>query len=176
MSNIAGCTLILSVIALQIAGGPLYDLHGLRPDFPAIALGTIALTLRPFGAIAAALLAGVALDITSTGVPGTGMTASLALVIFILRGRKTGWAEDRAGRALLLAGGILIAVLIPHAMSWALDARHLNAAFLFAGSAGYTLLFTWPLHRLLKPALEWSMPPGQRPYQFAGRPSWQRPA
>lgn len=176
MSNVAGGALILSVIALQIAGGPLYDIHGLRPDFPAIALGTIALTLRPFGAITAAVLAGVALDVSSTAVPGTGMTASLALAIFILRGRKTGWAEDRAGRALLLGGGILIAILVPHAMSWILDGRHLNAVFLFAGSAGYTLLFTWPLHRLLKPALEWSMPPGQRPYQFVGRPSWQRPA
>ena len=117
MSNIAGCALILGVIALQIVGGPLYDVYGLRPDFPAIALATIALTLRPAGTLAAALLAGVTLDISSAGLPGTHMTACLALIVFILRGRKTGWGEDRAGRALLLTGGIFIAVLIPHAMS-----------------------------------------------------------
>ncbi len=176
MSTITSCGLILGVIGLQIVGSPLYEVYGIRPDFPAIALATIALTLHPVGAIAVGLLAGGVLDISSAGVPGTRMTACLVLVFFVLRGRKTGWGEDPGGRALLLTGGILIAVLVPHAMSWALDGRHLNSAFLFAGSAGYTILLAWPLHRLLKPTLEWSMPPGQRPYLLAGRPSWQRRA
>ncbi len=166
MSTIVGCALISSVIGLQIVGGPLYDVYGIRPDFPAIALATIALTLSPAGAIAVAILAGAALDISSAGVAGTHMTACLGLVFFILRGRKTGWGEDRTGRALLSTGGILIAVLIPHAMSWALDGRHLNSAILFA----------WPFHRLLKPTLEWSVPRGQRPGLLLRRTSWQRRA
>ena len=163
MSTIAGCVLISSVIGLQIVGGPLYDVYGVRPDFPAIALATIALTLR-------------VLDISSAGVTGTHMTACLGLVFFILRGRKTGWDEDRTGRALLATGGLLIATLVPHAMNWALDGRHLNSAFLFAGSAGYTILFAWPLHMLLKPTLEWSMPPAQRTDLLLGRARWQRRA
>ncbi len=176
MSTIVGCALISSVIGLQIVGGPLYDVYGIRPDFPAIALATIALTLSPAGAIAVAILAGAVLDISSAGVAGTHMTACLGLVFFILRGRKTGWGEDRTGRALLSTGGILIAVLIPHAMSWALDGRHLNSAILFAGTAGYTILFAWPFHRLLKPTLEWSVPRGQRPGLLLRRTSWQRRA
>ena len=176
MSTIAGCVLISSVIGLQIVGGPLYDVYGVRPDFPAIALATIALTLRPGGAIAVAVLAGGVLDISSAGVTGTHMTACLGLVFFVLRGRKTGWSEDRTGRALLATGGLLIATLVPHAMNWALDGRHLNSAFLFAGSAGYTILFAWPLHMLLKPTLEWSMPPTQRPGLLLGRARWQRRA
>ena len=176
MSTIAGCALMASVIGLQIVGGPLYDVYGIRPDFPAIALATIALTLRPGAAIAVAILAGAALDISSAGVAGTHMTACLGLVFFILRGRKTGWDEDRAGRSLLSTGGILIAVLPPHLMSWALDGRPLNSAIRFAGTAGYTILFAWPLHRLLKPTLEWSVSPGQRPGLLLGRASWQRRA
>ena len=176
MSSIVGCALILSFIALQMAGGPLYDVYGLRPDFPAIALALIAISLRPLGVFAIALLAGAILDLSSAGFPGTRMTACLLLAFFILHGRKTGWSEDRTGRALLLCGGVLLAVMVPHLASWTLDGRHLNSALLLAGSAGYSLLFTWPLHRLLQPILQWSMPPGQRPYLIPGRSNWQRPA
>lgn len=174
MSTVAGCALIASVIGFQVAGGSLYDVYGIRPDFPCIALATIALVLPSFGAISAAVLAGGLLDWAAAGVMGTHMTACLCLVFFILRGRRTGWGDDNFGRILLVTGGILIAILVPHGMAWIQDGRHANPAFLFGATTAYTILFAWPVYKLALPALEWSLPAEQGPGAIRGRPGWQR--
>lgn len=176
MSAATGYALITAVIGLQAAAGPLYEVCGIRPDFPCIALAAIALTLQPFGVITTAILAGALLDWTSAGTMGAHMTGCLCLAFFILRGRRTGWDEDRPGRIVLVTGGILIALIVPHGMIWAIGERHANPAILYAGTAAYTILFAWPLYRLVLPVLEWSLPGERWLGQFSGGPSWQRRA
>jgi rod shape-determining protein MreD len=101
--------LIAFAVVLQTIAGPLYQIGGVAPDFPFLALAYLALFAQQRKILALGGIAAIAIDVISLDPIGTRLAGYLPALWLLGRVRRTLWAEVPVFRSVATLGACIVA-------------------------------------------------------------------